>query len=57
MKYAVTKQTPGGDGVQTQWESVERTVVVPASGILELKNEFMEGRDTDPRITDEPFQV
>lgn len=56
MKYAVTKVEPGGGGVQTQWESVERTVKVPASGILELKNEFMEGRDTDPRITDEPFQ-
>jgi hypothetical protein len=26
-------------------------------GVMEVKNEFNEFRGTDPRLTDEPFQV
>ena len=28
-----------------------------AAGAMEIKNEFCESRGTDPRITDEPFQL
>lgn len=56
-KFAVTLVDPATDHpVKTQWEAVQRKLTVPASGSLEIRSEFMEARDSDPRITDEPFQ-
>mmetsp|Transcript_36723 Transcript_36723/g.90382 ORF Transcript_36723/g.90382 Transcript_36723/m.90382 type:complete len:278 (+) Transcript_36723:66-899(+) len=54
-KYAVVRAEPG-DGIGVQWEAQNRKLSVPASGSLMIKNEFVENRETDPRITDEPFQ-
>jgi len=57
FKYAVTVADAASDSaVKTQWEAVNRKVSVPATGSLTINSEFMEARDSDPRITDEPFQ-
>jgi len=56
-KYAVVRAEEGGEGVQQQWEAVNRPMTTSAAGAMEIKNEFCESRGTDPRITDEPFQL
>lgn len=61
-KYVVVKAEEGGEGVAQQWESVnsensQRPMTTAAAGTMEIRNEFCESRGTDPRITDEPFQL
>jgi len=56
-KYAVLKAQEGGDGVGQQWEASNRAMMTAAAGAMDIKNEFIESRLTDPRITDEPFQL
>eukprot|EP00918_Siedleckia_nematoides_P001700 GHVU01004035.1.p1 GENE.GHVU01004035.1~~GHVU01004035.1.p1 ORF type:complete len:178 (+),score=46.46 GHVU01004035.1:3-536(+) len=56
-KYAVLKAQEGGDGVGQQWEASNREMTTAAAGAMDIKNEFIESRMTDPRITDEPFQL
>uniref|UniRef100_A0A7S0TYE1 CBM20 domain-containing protein n=1 Tax=Hemiselmis andersenii TaxID=464988 RepID=A0A7S0TYE1_HEMAN len=57
FKFAVTLVDPACEHpVKAQWEAVNRKISVPASGAMEIRCEFMEARDSDPRITDEPFQ-
>lgn len=56
-KYAVVKAEEGGGGVQQQWEASNRPMTTAAAGAMDVKNEFIESRMTDPRITDEPFQL
>lgn len=56
-KYLVAKAEPGGDGPQQQWEAVNRELAVGAAGAMTVRNEFRESRGTDPRISDEPFQL
>mmetsp|Transcript_1376 Transcript_1376/g.3168 ORF Transcript_1376/g.3168 Transcript_1376/m.3168 type:complete len:204 (+) Transcript_1376:42-653(+) len=56
-KYAVVKAQPGGDGLQSQWEAQNREITSAQPGAMLVKNTFRENRLTDPRITDEPFQL
>mmetsp|Transcript_342 Transcript_342/g.857 ORF Transcript_342/g.857 Transcript_342/m.857 type:complete len:83 (+) Transcript_342:115-363(+) len=56
-KYAVVKAQAGGDGPGSQWEAANREMKVGSPGAMLVKNCFKENRLTDPRITDEPFQL
>mmetsp|Transcript_22704 Transcript_22704/g.35536 ORF Transcript_22704/g.35536 Transcript_22704/m.35536 type:complete len:194 (+) Transcript_22704:253-834(+) len=56
-KFVVEKAEPGGDGPQQQWEAVNRELAVGAAGAMTVRNEFRESRLTDPRISDEPYQL
>lgn len=55
-KYAVVAQ--GGDTqVKSQWEANNRELDCGKVGAVLQRDEFVENRETDPRITDEPFQL
>eukprot|EP00960_Hanusia_phi_P030376 748556-Hanusia_phi.AAC.1 len=56
-KYVIVKAQAGGQGPESQWEANNRQVQVGSSGVMHVKNAFIENRLSDPRITDEPFQV
>jgi len=40
-----------------QWEAINRPMTTAPSGVMTVKSEFNEFRGTDPRLTDEPFQL
>mmetsp|Transcript_36961 Transcript_36961/g.87549 ORF Transcript_36961/g.87549 Transcript_36961/m.87549 type:complete len:207 (-) Transcript_36961:266-886(-) len=55
-KYAVVAQ--GGDTkVKSQWEAANRQLTTGKVGAVLQRDAFVEDRISDPRITDEPFQL
>nr|CAI77917.1 putative starch binding domain protein [Guillardia theta] len=56
-KYVIVKAQPGGQGPDSQWEANNRQLKVGTNGVMHVKNAYIENRLSDPRITDEPFQL
>jgi len=54
FKYVIARAKPSGTGVQSQWEAANRVMHTDKGAV---HDEFIENRATDPRITDEPFQL
>eukprot|EP00292_Cryptomonas_paramecium_P023087 CAMPEP_0113695252 /NCGR_PEP_ID=MMETSP0038_2-20120614/20792_1 /TAXON_ID=2898 /ORGANISM="Cryptomonas paramecium" /LENGTH=195 /DNA_ID=CAMNT_0000617765 /DNA_START=25 /DNA_END=612 /DNA_ORIENTATION=+ /assembly_acc=CAM_ASM_000170 len=55
-KYVVARKEKTSQGVQSQWEASNRQYAVGQSGGV-VRNTFIENRESDPRIIDEPFQL
>jgi hypothetical protein len=56
FKYVIARAKPSGAGVQSQWEAANR-VLQTTTDKGAVRDSFIENRATDPRITDEPFQL
>jgi len=55
-KYVIVAED-GETDMKQQWEAVNRPFTTDASATTVIRNEFNEFRGTDPRLTDEPFQL
>ena len=56
-KYVIVADGDGEAGGKQQWEATNRPLTTNSRGKMTINNEFNEFRGTDPRVTDEPFQL